>query len=77
MRPYKLFKYLFGWDYILWENTCASGITRVRCDGNGIAYYRVMIYGTYRISNPSQVLWLTCSSDKYMKPQLKSGQIDI
>lgn len=26
---YKLLNYLFGWDYIAWDNTVARGVARV------------------------------------------------
>ena len=26
---YKIYNYLFGWDYIQWSNTCDFGIARV------------------------------------------------
>lgn len=66
---YKIFNKLFGFDYIYWENTADQGVARVFVtkDGN-ICYWR---YRSTRlldkITNPSQVVWLTCSPTKYFK----------
>ena len=60
-------KRLNGWDYILWANSCDSGIARVYKDQTGVAYYwryrntRVVD----RILTPEQVLWLTCDPSKF------------
>ena len=33
---YKIWNYLFEWDYIAWVNSAGAGIARVHTDGNGI-----------------------------------------
>ena len=67
---YQLLHWLFGWDYIQWRNSADRGIARVRLDGAGRVWY-----WRYRnlaladeIRDAKQVLWLTCSPDKYIKP---------
>lgn len=64
---YKILNWLFGWDYIAWENTADSGIARVFNDKTGRTFYF-----RYRctqvideIRKPTQVVWLTCSPAKY------------
>lgn len=66
---YSILHLLFGWDYIQWRNTADRGVARVRVDGMGRVWY-----WRYRstkvadfISKPEQVLWLTCSPDKYFR----------
>ena len=34
-----IFNYLFGWDYIGWQNSADQGIARVRMDYEGNPYY--------------------------------------
>lgn len=66
---YKLLHFLFGWDYISWHNTVAYGVARIYKNPNGTVYY--WRYKTTQlldvITQPKQVIWLTCSSDKYFK----------
>lgn len=64
---YRILHLLFGWDYIQWRNTADRGIARVRVDGLGHVWY-----WRYRstnladlISDPEEVLWLTCKPNKY------------
>jgi hypothetical protein len=64
---YTLLNKLFGWDYIQWNNSIDQGVARVRKDGRGVIWY-----WRYRsiccadvIREPQQVLWLTCSPEKY------------
>ena len=66
---WKLLNKLFGYDYIAWNNHAASGVARVQKDGNGIPYYfrYKNICLTDRITSAEQVIWLTCSSEKYLK----------
>lgn len=66
---YSILHRLFGWDYIQWRNGVDEGVARVRVDGMGRVWY-----WRYRstkvadfISKPEQVLWLTCSPDKYFR----------
>ena len=58
---------LFGWDYVVWNNSADNGIARVRRDGMGrIWYWRYrMISVADFITDPSKVIWLTCSPTKY------------
>ena len=71
---YKLWHYLFGWDYILWKNSLYSGISRVRILPNGDAYF--LTYGrkellnnitTGKGSGEYVAEWLTCDKSKYIK----------
>lgn len=66
---YRLLHWLFGWDYIQWRNTADQGIARVRVDGRGVVWYwrYRLICAADRITSADQVLWMTCSPDKYMK----------
>lgn len=65
---YKLLNKIFGWDYIYWANTADSGVSRVYKNADGVAYYY-----RYRsialidiIYSKTQVIFLTCSSSKYL-----------
>ena len=64
---YRLWHWLFGWDYILWTNTADSGIAKVQTDYDGHVWYwryrSTSVADT--ISKPEQVRWITCSSSKY------------
>ena len=66
---YKLFHWLFGYDYIYWANTADSGIARVVETDDGPCYWRY--YSTKVMDKAdgsnSQVIWLTCSRSKYIK----------
>jgi hypothetical protein len=64
---YKLLNWCFGWDYIYWQNSAASGIARVRKDGRGKLYYWRYKITKRRdeIVTPDDVEWLTCSPRKY------------
>lgn len=66
---YSILHRLFGWHYIQWRNGVDQGVARVRVDGMGRVWY-----WRYRstkvadfISKPEEVLWLTCSPDKYFR----------
>lgn len=66
---YTILHLLFGWDYIQWRNSVDQGIARVRTDGFGRVWY--WRYASTRVADviatPEQVLWLTCSPDKYFR----------
>jgi len=67
MIKYKLLKWLFGWDYIFWSNSYASGVSRVyKSQGGGVLYLK---YNNIKfvnvINNADQVTWLTCSYEDY------------
>ena len=66
---YNILHLLFGWDYIHWKNSADSGVARVRVDGIGrVWYWRYRsIKRADLIERPEQVLWLTCSPDKYFR----------
>lgn len=65
---YKLFNWLFGWDYIHWQNYCDASISRVRIDGNGNSYFfRYGKYITYLDKPSERITWLTCNQYKYLK----------
>ena len=64
---YKLLNYLFGWDYIAWDNSVARGVARVFTtpDGN-VCYWRYKSIKVIDIINkPNEVIWLTCPPSKY------------
>ena len=70
---YKLWNYLFGWDYILWKNTLYSGISRIRKLPNGDIYF--LTYGNPTLLNNittgkgnGEVVTerLTCDKRKYI-----------
>lgn len=69
---YKLLNKLFGWDYIQWSNSAASGVARVHVDGiKRVWYWR---YKGSKVADlihkPEQVIWLTCSPNKYFPPSI-------
>ncbi len=66
---YRLWNYLFGWDYIVWSNSVDNGIARVHVDYNGvICYWRYKgISVKDKIINKNNYIWLTCEPDKYLK----------
>ena len=68
---YRILNWMFGWDYVQWSNCVASGIGRVHLDGMGRAFYwRYRSIGVAdRIHKPEEVLWLTCSPDKYFEAE--------
>ena len=65
---FKLWNYLFGWDYVAWSNSAADGVARVHPSGGGNPYY--WRYKSTRVCDnihkPEQVIWLTCKPSKYM-----------
>lgn len=65
---WKLWNKWFGWDYIQWRNSAAMGVARVNTDGNGVTWYwRYKNIGVAdRVTDKDQVIWLTCSPNKYM-----------
>jgi hypothetical protein len=66
---YKILNWLFGWDYIYWQNSCDQGITRVMKMPDGtVWFYRYKTTNCIDIINyPDDVLWLTCLPEKYFK----------
>jgi hypothetical protein len=70
---YKLLNLLFGWDYIHWSNSAASGIARVIALPSGeIAYWRYRNISVMDvIEKPTQVRWLTCPPTKYFPTENK------
>lgn len=68
---YQLLHKMFGWDYIHWHNSCDRGVARVHLDGAGIVWYwrYKLINVADRIAAADQVLWLTCSPEKYGLPK--------
>ena len=64
---WKVWNYLFGWDYITWKNSADQGIARIHKDGNGNLFY--WRYRSVELADPiekaSNHLWLTCSPTKY------------
>jgi len=64
---WKLWNLLFGWDYIIWQNTADRGVARVLVLPEGkIGYWRYKNTRLFDIiSNKDQVFWLTCIPEKY------------
>ena len=71
---YKIWNYLFGWDYVLWTNICDSGVSRVRVLPNGDIYF--LTYGKTKYLNNittgkgnDEIVkeWLTCLKSKYVR----------
>ena len=64
---WKVFNYLFGWDYIQWRNSAARGISRVHVGGNDeVFYWRYKSTELAdEIKTASQVIWLTCPPNKF------------
>lgn len=79
MIKYKLLNYLFGYDYIQWHNSADSGIARVQKDGNGVVlYFRYKSTKVVdRINNPKEVIWLTCSPDKFFSDKVDNSDESI
>jgi len=67
---WSIFNKLFGWDYIVWENSCDGAVERIRIDGEGRAYfwqygkYACNLEGPYR-GTTRIACWLTCAPEKY------------
>lgn len=64
----KLMNLFFGFDYIQWRNSADQGIARVRTDGmNRAWYFRYKNISVIDfITDPKQVVWLTCAPEKYI-----------
>ena len=64
---YKILNKLFGWDYIYWADTCASGISKVIVlpdKSVHFKYYERIV----SVTDPGLIVkWLTCKPDKYIK----------
>jgi len=71
---YKLFNYLFGWDYIQWSNPVDQGVARVRVDYNNKCWY--WQYYTTRIAKISYVDEGVISIDVKKDTYLDEGSID-
>lgn len=69
---YKLWHKLFGRDYVYWNNGKGSGVSRVFNTLDGTTFYwqykSTKVLG--KVTRPSEVVWLTCSSDKYLKTRV-------
>lgn len=68
---YKLLNKLFGWDYVSWKNSADNGIARVYKSPDGVVYYwRYKVTSVADIiTRKDQVIFLTCSADKYLGEQ--------
>lgn len=66
---YKILNWLFGWDYIYLEDSYGQGISRVKKDAEGNPIYtpNFIFPRIEKIYNPDNVIWLTCSREKYFK----------
>lgn len=65
----KVLNYLFGWDYVVWSNFADRGIARVCTDFEGRPFYwrYKNTQLADKIETKEQVIWLTCSPQKYFK----------
>ena len=70
---HRILNYLFGWDYVTWQDCLYKGIDKVRVLPNGKPYF--LKYGsssnfTYitKENNGSTVIhaWMTCDPGKYI-----------
>lgn len=65
---YRLFNFLFGWDYIYWRNYADGGVARVRTSPDGTVWYwrykSIKVIDT--IVDKKYVMWLTCLPEKYL-----------
>lgn len=64
---YKIFNKLFGWDYVYFQNFATQGVKKVKTDFYGHPYYIWAVNSRVKITSKKQVMWLTCSADKYIK----------
>ena len=66
---WKLNHWLFGWDYVYWENSATQGISRVyKAESGQIYFYQFKVINVIKkITHPDDVLWLTCSPSKYFE----------
>ena len=64
---YKILNKLFGWDFIYWKNSASQGVSRIRTDYYGNPYYIWSVGVRVRITVKDQVMWITCSAEKYLK----------
>ena len=63
---WKILHVVFGFDYVYWDNSVDNGIARVYIYDGNVCYWRYRITHVLdKITKPSQVMWLTCSSSKY------------
>ena len=64
---FKLKKFLFGWDYIYWRNSADGGVARVHKSPDGVIWYwrYRLTHIIDRITNPDEVIWLTCPPSDY------------
>jgi len=78
---WKIYHFLFGWDYVCWKNSADSGVARVHVDYEGRPFYWRykltklidLIPSPYTPSGaPNEnkkrwldIVWLTCSPTKY------------
>lgn len=77
---WKLLNFIFGWDYIHWQNFAGQGVSRVFHDASGQpVYWRYKITSVLDvIEKEEDVTWLTCHPSKFIPPrfyaELKSQQ---
>jgi len=66
---YPLLHKLFGWDYIIWSNSCDQGISRIRKLPDGTIWYWQYKITRVAVTFPThhRVIWLTCKPEKYFK----------
>lgn len=67
---YKLFHFLFGWDYLYWQNFCDKGIARIFKNKDGIVYFyrykNIKCIDKVEDYSRSNIIFLTCERSKYI-----------
>lgn len=74
---YKLFKYLFNWDYIYWTNSTDCGISKIFVTKDGrVVYWRYKLTNVLdEIVDPKIVVWLTCEPSIYFSRQEENDEV--
>jgi len=67
MSIWKICNWLFGWDYISWQNSADQGVSRIykSNDGKPAFYFRYRLTGVVDRVGSNREIWLTCSPSKY------------
>lgn len=70
---YKLWNFLFGWDYVYCSPIGDKAI-RIRKDIYGNPYIKARDCGVERVDSTdlAWIIWLTCRADKYINTEYKS-----
>lgn len=73
---YKIWNFLFGYDYIVWKNSADSNIARVHRGLDGkVWYYRYRLtYVIDKIKDKNEVIWMTCKPEKYLTDESNTSK---